>query len=65
MLSLKIRNLATMLLRRPELADAVALQLDEIADCASHLDQASIAPAVLAAGITPLPANVIRFPVRA
>jgi hypothetical protein len=65
MLSAKLRNLAAALLDRPELAASVAANLAELADCASHLEQASIGPHVLAAaGILPLDGNVVRLPVR-
>lgn len=61
MLSTKLRNLAAVLADRPELAASVATHLDELADCASHLEQASIAPQVIAAGILPIDGNVVRL----
>jgi hypothetical protein len=64
-LSQKLRNLATALLLRPELAASVAAHLDELADCAAALEQASVAPHVLAAaGILPVDGNVVRLPAR-
>ena len=66
MLSLKMRNLAAMLLQRPELAASVAAYLDELADCASHLERASIAPQLMAPGVLPISGeNVVRIPIRA
>lgn len=66
MLSVKLRNLATMLQLRPDLAASVAANLDELADCATHIEQASIAPQLMAPGILPISGdNVVRIPIRA
>jgi hypothetical protein len=65
MLSVKLRNLAATLLQRPELAASVAAHLDELADCAAALEQASVPPHLLAAaGILPIDGNVVRLPAR-
>jgi hypothetical protein len=66
-LSQKLRNLATALLLRPELAASVAAHLDELADCAAALEQASVPPHLLAAaGILPIDGdNVVRLERRA
>lgn len=64
MLSAKLRALASLLHQRPDLTTAAITRIEALAEDAAQMENASIAPQVLAAGILPLPANVVRLPVR-
>lgn len=64
MLSTKLRALAALLHQRPDLCDAASERLQELSECVAALEQSAIPPHLHAAGILPLPANVVRFPPR-
>jgi hypothetical protein len=62
MLSVKLRTLAAMLTQRPDLASAIAANIEELADCASHLEHSSVAPGLMAPSELPISGdNVVRL----
>ena len=61
MLANKLLALAMALRTQPHLIDSIADNLDDLADCVRALERSAIAPALIQAGVFPLPANVVRL----